>query len=104
MTGDNSTAMKQLRAYDRLLCAIIEGKPKNIIDALLFEYVACDNRYYRHNDKLEEYSNNILKLAEIDSKKYFSHRQGGRSVIVLKDSPLGKKLSKGAFNPSDEAV
>ena len=106
MSGDNSNAMKESRAYERLLCAIIEKKPKNLIDAFLFEYAACDSRYNANlkiDMSFEDYQQNLLILATTDADNYFSHRQGGRSVIVPKNSPLGRKLKKGAFSEEGEA-
>lgn len=107
MSGDNSTTMKQARAYQRLLCAIIEKMPNPIIDGFLFEYAACDCKHALLSEGdvvFEEYKNKLFALAKLDAINYYSHRQGGRSVIVHKDSPLGRKLSKGAFSPSNEEV
>ena len=106
MTGDNSTAQKYARTYDRLLCAIIENKPKAIIDGFLFEFIACDYKYRElitQTTTHEEYEKAVLDLAKIDAKNYYSHRQGGRSTLVLKTSPLGRKLAKGAFAENEEA-
>ena len=101
--SENSTAMKLNRSYERLLCAIIEEKPKNIIDDFLFEYCGCDSKY-RGLMKMsfEEYQAKIFLDAKEEAKKYFSHRQNGRSVIVLKSSPLGRKLAKGMFSSGNE--
>lgn len=106
MTSDNTTAMKYKRAYERLLCAILEQSPKPIIDSLLFEYCACDCKFANNqegNKTFEEYQKETLSQAIADSKNYFMHYQGGRGRPVLKKCPLGRKLSKGAFAENEEA-
>lgn len=103
--SENTTAMKLWAAYDRLLCAIIDKRPEEQIDAFLFEYCGCDSKYrnFTEGDKsFDEYKTKVLRDAIADSKNYFSHRQGGRKVLVPKNSPLGRKLAKGAFSPADE--
>ena len=97
--------MKENRSYERLLCAIIEEKPKNIINAFLFEYCACDSKYVasmKQNLSFEEYQAKTFLDAQEEAKKYYSHRQNGRSTIVLKSSHLGRKLAKGAFSSGGE--
>lgn len=104
-SGDNTTSMKMNRAYERLLCAIIEQKPKSIIDGFLWEYCACDSKHQAlmgENTTFEEYQAKTFLDAVEEAKNYYSHRQGARSTIVLKKSPLGRKLRKGAFSENEE--
>lgn len=99
MTGDNSTAIKTLRAYDRLILAILENKPKKILERLAADYIECPDRLEQFPLRIQ----NAINEATTDAKNYYPHRQAGRSVIVHVNSPLGKKLIKGAFNePKDE--
>ena len=102
---ENTTAMKLSCAYDRLLCAIIDNRPEEQIDAFLFEYAACDSKYRacaEGNSSFEEYKAKILEKVKKDAPNYYSHRQSGKKVPVPKKSPLGRKLAKGAFSPADE--
>lgn len=100
MTGDNSQGMKEARAYERLICAIIEHKPDRIIERLVYEAVSgsdCTNLI-----GFEEVCKQMRADATRDALNYYSHRQGGRSVIVHKNSPLGRRLAKLAFSDSSE--
>ena len=98
MTGDNSTGMKKLRAYDRLICAILEKRPQKLIEKLAGEYVDCPDSVTSFEKMIKE----AIEEATKDSKNFYPHRQGGRSVLVYKDCPLGRKLAKGAFSPANE--
>lgn len=105
--SENTTGMKMSCAYDRLICAIIDERPQEQIDFFLFEYTACDSKYRscsKGNETFEEYAKTVLERAKKDAKNYYSHRQGGKKVPVPKNSPLGRKLAKGAFSPANEEV
>ncbi len=96
--SDNTRAMKRRRAYKALLMAILENaSEEDLIDA------ASD--YASSGNSLTVYQTNIqdaLNRAKEDAKNFFPHYQRGCGIPILKTSPLGKKLSKGAFNPPNE--
>ena len=93
MSSDNTTAMKMERSYNRLLCAILQGKPKRIIARLTFEAADCPETF----KEFDEQTKQLLQEATKDSINYFIHYQSGRTVAILRTSPLGRKLAKGAF-------
>ena len=93
MSSDNTTAMKMERSYNRLLCAILQKKPKRIIDRLTFEAADCPETAGEFEKLMEQLRQDAFK----DSINYFIHYQSGRTVAILRASPLGRKLAKGAF-------
>lgn len=95
MSGDNTQAVKNNRSFKRLLLAIINEYPQNIIQEFLFECAACDykNRLLtKGNIEFEEYQEKVLSEAEKVAEKYIIHYQSGREVLVRKTTPLGKIL------------
>lgn len=95
MSGDNTCAMKKHRAYERLLCAIKEGSPPIIVDSFLCDAIDCAETLNEH----QKFKETLLAAAKIDAENYVLHYQAGRTILVRKDSPLGKILEKGKYVP-----
>ncbi len=91
--SDHTRGMKLAEAYHRFMCAIVHNDPKCVIERLLFDYLPCPDTAV----EWEELRIQTLEDATEEAKKYYPHWQGGRRTYILKDSPLGKKLAKGAF-------
>jgi len=90
LTGDNTTGMKDARAYKRLIVAILEHQPERIIKRLAYEYCEPGDNLVGFDEKLAE----TINLAIRDSINYTMHYQGGRAVAILKESLIAKKLFK----------
>lgn len=85
--------MKKQRAYKRLLCAILEKQMDEIIERLVYEAVDGATGGSTFDEEIKKMKAQVYK----DALNYYIHYQGSRPVAVLKNSPLGRKLAKGAF-------
>lgn len=90
MTGDNSVAMKKSREYNRLLIAILEGKPKYLIEKFANEFTDYGTPEEGFDEKLKQ----TIKEAYADSLNYFIHYQSGHAIAIRKNSLLGLQLFK----------
>lgn len=92
---ENTRGMKEMRAYNRLLVAILEHKPEKIIELLAFEYCEPGDRVVGFDEKLKETINKAIR----DSINYTIHYQHGCGIAILKESLIAKKLMKESLIP-----
>ena len=80
-SGDNTRAQKIQRAYRRLIMSVISQDDLFLIEIYINE--------------LEELIHQRVFLKHINkiAKKYVVHSQAGKTVLVLKSSPIGKILT-----------
>ncbi len=97
MSGDNSAAMKEERAYKRLIAGILENMPPRILRHLAYEIARPED--FTQDKTVEETEDNIIQCAREDAKNYTMHYQGGRAIPILKESFIAKKLFKESLMP-----
>lgn len=94
MNDDNTLVTKSWRSYRKLIMAILEGAPENIIVGFLAEAKAY--AVFGLENSL------TLDSAIEDSKNYLLYYQCGRCVLIKKDSVLGKQIRFGNKKKKEE--
>lgn len=93
-------SVERRRLYKELIMAILENAPEQDLLCLAEEYASSGGSLAAYHSNIKD----CLGKAVEDAKNYYPHYQRGCGSPVLKKSPLGRKLSKGAFSEANEEV
>lgn len=91
-------SVERRRLYKELIMAVLEHAPEEDLLSLAEDYASSGGSLAAYHSNIKE----CLAKAVKDAENYYPHYQRGCGSPVLKKSPLGRKLAKGAFSEANE--